>query len=250
MASGLNNRAYKEVFEDWLDATEIGTSATTAGVEWLNSADASDTAFVATDTAAGPVAQAATTTTDDHMCEISHRALAWSPQNGEMVMRTRVQVSTGGVSDVAFTVGFSDDQLEDSNTLPVELATTTFTSNASTFVGVVYDSDATNKTLHAFYVDGDADASQSESALNLKVAPVAAKWLGVEIRVTNNGSAKAVAEITVVDESTGVSGYVHLPLTVTSTTLLVPHIAFENRAATAHTFEIDSVYARMSRSTT
>ena len=252
MATGLTQNGHKYVFEDWTGATNIGTSATTAGVTWMNSSDTGNTAFVITDAATGPVARAATDTTDDDMCEIAHRSLAWSVQNGQLMMETRCRVTTGGVGDIAFTIGFNDDQLEDSNTLPAELATATWTSNATTFIGVVYDIDATNDDFHAFWVDDDADAATALANLRFDgLAPVADEWFGVRIVLTDAGSGnQAIAEITVSEESTGKHATKRFTATVDRDALLVPHIAFENRAAAAHTFEIDYIEARQSRATT
>ena len=252
MATGLVNKAYREIDEQWTGATNIGTSATTAGVAWMNSSDAGNTAFAITDTADGPIARGATDATDDDMCEISHRALAWSVQNGDLLMRTRVRVSSGTIASIALTVGFNDDQLEDSNTLPVELATTTFTSNASTFIGVVYDADATNQDFHAFWVDDDADTTQAIGNLRFTgIAPVANKWFGVEVLLSDAGSGNGVeAVITVSEESTGAQAEKRFHATVDRDALLVPHIAFENRAGSAHQVDIDNIYVRMSRPTT
>lgn len=248
MPGALVSRGYKEVFEDWTGATNIGTAATTAGVTWLNSSDAGNTAFVITDLAPGPVARAITDTTDDDMCEIAHRATSWSVQNGELLMETRVRSTS--IGDVAFTVGFNDDPLEDSNTLPVELATATFTSNASTFVGIVYDIDATNDDAHAFWVDDDGDTSTAIGSLRFSgVAPVTSQWFGVRIVLTDTGSTGSGvrAEISVCEESSGRYAQKVFQTNVDRDALLVPHIAFENRAAVAHTFDVDYIYVRMSR---
>lgn len=249
MANGLVQRPIKEIYEDWLDDTSIGTSATTAGVKWLNSSDGG-TAFVIKDHATlGVVAQTVTAATDGHMSELSHRALAWYTSNGRIVMETRVQVSVGSIATSMLTVGFTDDQLEDSNALPVTLSGTTFTSNASTFVGVVFDSNATNLDAHAFYVDGDADASDAIAKLRFTgIAPVLSNWFGVRVVLNDNGSGnKARAEITVVDESTGRMAQKTFASTVTRSTPLVPHIAFQNHGAVAHTFNVDYIHAYMAR---
>ena len=250
MATGLVGKAYKEIFEDW-STENIATSAAD-GVRWLATSDAGNTAFAITADAAGPIAQAATDTTDDDMCEIAHSLLAWSVQNGDLLLETRVRVAVGGVDDIAFTVGFNDDALEDSNTLPVELATATFTSNATTFIGVVYDIDATNDDVHAFWVDDDADTTEALADLRFTgMAPVADKWFGVQVHLVDRGSGKGPqATITVVEESTGKQAAKTFNTTVDRDALLTPHIAFENRAAVAHTFDIDYILVRQSRETT
>lgn len=253
MPGGLLGHGIKEVKEDWMDGTVIGTSATTAGVKWMNSSDSGNTAFVALDsTDAGVVAQFATDGTDDDMGEIAHRALAWYGQNGVLEMETRVRVTVGAVASVALNVGFNDDQLEDSNTLPVELATATFTTNASTWVGVVYDPDATNADWHAFYVNGDSDCGDAIATLRFSGStPTLNKWVGIRIACRDRGSGNGLrVEITIVDEATGREFQKVLNTTVSRTTALVPHIAMENRAGVAHTMQVDYIYARQSMAPT
>ena len=249
MPLGLTSRSNKEIFEDWTGATNIGTSATAAGITWMNSSDTGNTAFVITDTAQGPLARSLTDTTDDDMCEIAHRALTWSAQNGRMELETRVRVNVGAVASVAFSVGFNDDQLEDSNTLPVELATATFTSNATTFCGVLFDPDATNADFHGFWVDDDADAGQTLAALRFTgIGPVLTAWVGVKVVVDEAGSGVGCnLELSVAEENTGKYGQKNFTLTVDRDALLVPHIAYENRGSTAHTFDIDYILARETR---
>lgn len=251
MATGLVGRSYKEVYEDWTGADNIST-AVADGIRWLNSSDGSNTAFAIVAEAAGPICQAATDSTDDDMCEIGYHLLTWSAQNGHLLLETRVRVSVGGVDDIAFTVGFNDDVLEDSNTLPVELSTTTFTSNAGTFIGVVYDPDADNDDVHAFWVDDDADTSEAIADLRFTgIAPLDDEWFGVSIQLQDRGSGKGPqATITVVEESTGRAATKVFNTTVDRDALLTPHIAFENRAGVAHTFDIDYIWVRQSRETT
>lgn len=245
---GINERAYKEIYEDWTGPTNIGTSATTAGVTWMNSSDGGNTAFVITDDAEGPVAQGATDGTDDDMCELAHRALSWSVQNGQLTMETRVRVTVGAVASVALSVGFNDDQLEDSNTLPAELATATWTSNAASFVGVVFDPDATNANFHAFWVDDDNDSTEALADLRMVgLAPVLDKWFGVKIVLNDRGSGKgARAEFTVCEESTGRTVQKVFTTNLDRDVLLAPHIAFENRAGVAHTVQIDYIHVMQS----
>lgn len=251
MATGLVQSSYKEIREEWLDQTNIGT-ASAAGVRWWNSSDCGATAFIETATADGPVCRGLTDTTDNDMSEIGHGTLGWSVQNGELLMEARCRVTVGGVDDVAFTVGFNDDILDDSNTLPAELSGTTWTSNATTFIGVVYDPDATNDDFHAFWVDDDNDSSQAIANLRFTgVAPEDNEWFGVRVHLKDAGSGNGVvATFTVVSENSGRQAEKQFTGTIDRDALLTPHIAFENRAGVAHTFDIDYLYVRQSRATT
>src|SRR3990167_570026 len=108
--SGLIGKGYKEYYTDFSGATIIGTSTTAAGIELVNSSDSGNTAFVETVHANGPIARAATDATDDDMCELAHRSLSWSVQNGMLSFETRCRLDD--VTNVAFNIGFNDDALE------------------------------------------------------------------------------------------------------------------------------------------
>lgn len=251
MANGLVGNAYKEIFEDWTGADNIST-AVADGIRWLNTSDGGNTAFAIVAHNDGPVCQAATDATDNDMCELGYHLLTWSVQNGQLMMETRVRVSVGGVDDIAINVGFNDDVLEDSNTLPVELATATWTTNASSWAGIVYDADATNQDVHFMSVDDDNDLSTAIATLRFNgIAPVDNEWFGVNIQLNDAGSGNpAIATVTVVEESTGRSATKQFTTNLDRDVLLTPHIAFENRAGVAHTFEIDYIRVRQSRAST
>lgn len=251
MAEGLVGRGYKELYEDWTGADNIST-AVADGILWLNTSDGGNTAFAIVADVQGPICQGATDATDDDMMEIGYHLLTWSVQNGELYMETRVKCSVGAVSSCALNIGFNDDVLEDSNTLPMELSTTTFTSNAATWVGVVYDPDATNDDFHVMWVDDDNDSTTAIANLRMVgVAPVLDEWFGVAIRLTDAGSGNgAILEVTVVEESTGKVAQKRYASTIDRDALLTPHIAFENHGGVAHTVEIDYILVRQSRSTT
>lgn len=251
------SRGFTEFFTDFKEGTNIGTGAA-AGVSMFNSSDTSDTAFAINAGVIGGegTAQAATTTTDNNMCELSHGApLSWRSQL-DCMMETRLQLNV--ITNVAFNVGFNDDDLENSNTLPVELATTTFTSNASTWAGFVYDVNATNDEIHVFTVDGDADTGAAIADLRMTgAAPVAATYGVYTVQLYRGASAtaKGLAEWTAIPDEdnpntqyrkrTGSSG---LDATALSgATPLTAHIAFENRSATAHQCDVDYVLIRQRR---
>ena len=247
--SGLLSRGFRELREDW-NADNINTSAAN-GVAWLVSSDSSDTAFVRTASAAGIIVTATTAATDDNMCEIGHDTLAWSVQNGALYMEGRCRLDV--ITNVAFNIGFNDDQLDDSNTLPMELSGTTWTSNAASWIGFVFDTDATNDDVHVMWVDDDNDSGEAVADLRMSgLAPVANEWFSWSILLTDRGSGNGVrAEFNIVEESTGKRMQKAFNTTLDRDVLLTPHIAVENRSATAHVFDIDAgLYVKASRATT
>ena len=248
--SGLIGKGYKEYYTDFSGATIIGTSTTAAGIELVNSSDGSDTAFVELVHADGPKARAATAATDNNMCELAHRSLSWSAQNGMLSLETRVKFDV--VTTLAFTVGFNDDALEDSNSLPMELSGTTWTSNAASWIGFVFDVDATNDDVHVMWVDDDSDESRAIADLRMNgIAPVAGEWFGVSLVLNDRGSGNGVyAEFTFVEESTGKRAQKTFKTTLDRDVLLTPHIGFENRDAVAHQCDVDYIRVKQSRATT
>lgn len=243
------SRGVVEVFDDF-DMDAISTGAAD-GIRWFNSSDAGNTAFAINAGFAGEgTARALTDTTDDDMCELAHGQLMWLPQN-DPLMEVRLQFDV--VTNVAFNVGFNDDALEDSNTLPMELSTTTFTSNAATWVGILFDVDATNDDFHAMWVDDDNDSTSAIADLRYSgVAPLAATYglYRVELfRTTATGAAIAQMHI-VPDDADATGGRMHskrYTSTVDGDAALTPHVGFENRSGTAHQCDIDYIYVKQNR---
>lgn len=226
------------------ESTIIGTGAA-AGVELLNSSDTGNTAFVETAAANGPVARAATDTTDNDMCELAHGLVTWSAQHGELIMEASVEFDD--VTNLAFTVGFNDDALDDGNTLPVELSTTTFTSTATTFIGFVYDVDATNDDLHAFWVDDDGDAAEAIADLRFaNVNPTNAERMYFRVALQDRGSGRQAHATFSVSDHQGFYAEKIFRSTVDRDALLTPHIAFENRSGSVHTCDVGYLYLKMS----
>lgn len=248
---GLNQKHYKSVYEDWMRGENIATSVAD-GVAWLTTADSGGTAGIIVADADGPVAEVALDTTDNDMGELAYHLVTFSAQNGRLEGEWRVKLSAGTVALAAINVGFNDDALEDSNTLPVELATTTFTSNAATFIGVVFDGDATNDDFHCFWVDDDTDTSEVIADLRMVgLAPVADEWFGVRIVLNDRGSGKGVrAEFTVCEESTGKMIQKVFNTNVDRDVLLTPGVWLENRGTEAHSFQCDYIEVNQSRANT
>jgi len=216
---------------------------------WLTSADTGGTTAVVADGTAhlGGRLRLATDTTDDDMNEVATGLCFQVLDTGPLVMEARIMVETGAVAtDIAITVGFNDDPTEASNTLPVELAGTTFTSNSSTFAGFVYDIDATNDDWHVFSVDDDADTTTAIADLRVTgKAPVADTWETLRVVLFDNGTgnpSKAEFYRNGKLEKT-------LASTLDRDAVLCAHIAAENRAAAAHNLDVDYIYVMGGRGT-
>src|SRR3990167_523843 len=244
------SRGVVEVFDDF-DMDAISTGAAD-GIRWFNSSDCGDTAFAINAGFFGEgTARGATDATDDDMIEIAHGQLMWLPQN-DPLMEVRMQFDV--VTTLAFNVGFNDDALDDSNTLPMELSTTTFTSNAATWVGMLFDVDATNDDVHAMWVDDDNDSTSAIADLRFSgVAPIVAVYglYRVELFRGASATAAAIAQMHVVpDDADATGGRMHskrFVSTVDGDALLTPHVGFENRSGTAHQCDIDYIYVRQNR---
>lgn len=230
------------VFDDF-DHDSIGTAAGD-GIVWVNSSDGG-TAFAAT-AAQGGIARSATAATDDHMTELAHNKLMWRVQDGVLGMEARLKVDD--IANVALNVGFNDDELDDSNTLPTELSGTTWTSNATTFVGFVFDTDATNDDWHAFWVDDDSDSSTPIADLRFNgVSWKAAAYWTFRVELQDRGAGnQARAVLSIVDDSGRLYQKV-LSSTVDRDALLTPHVGLENRSASAHQIDVDYIKVWASR---
>lgn len=249
MTAATGYQGFVEVFDDF-DHTSISTSAA-AGVTWLNSSDCGGTAFALNAGVIGGegTAQGATDNTDNDMAELAHGVLMWYGAL-DCMLETRVQFSV--VTTLAYNVGFNDDALDDSNTLPVELSGTTWTTNATTWFGMVFDVDATNDNIHAMWVDDDADSSTAIATLRMTgAAPVAATYgtYNVNLYRGTSDTAASIGEVRVTpDESNPAANYgKRFTGTIDANSAQTPHIAFENRDAVVHQTDIDYILVRQRR---
>lgn len=228
---------------EFFDYDNINTSAAN-GIRWLVSGDSSDTAFVATAAVEGPYAMGTLKNTNDNMIDIGHSLVTWCPQHGNLIMEVMFELDV--ITEVAFNVGFNDDALDDSNTLPVELASTAFTVNAATFIGLVFDTDADNDEFHSFWVDDSTDTTVSIANLRMHAAPTAGEWGIYKVELTDAGASnQAVATLTFIDHLG--RGYTkQFNSTVDREALLTPYIGVENRASTAHIPKIKYIHVKKS----
>lgn len=176
---------------------------------------------------------------DNEMAEVDLGALYYQVQNGRAYLEARIKLER---VICAVNVGFNDETTESSDTLPMELSGTTFTSNASTWVGFVADSDATTDTFRITWVDDDNDGQSYDTGITMQ----ADVWYTVRIDLFDNGSGNAAwGEFFISD---GTDSYRKtVETTVDRDASLVPHIGIENRTTTGAYVDIDYIAAGQTR---
>lgn len=217
-----------------------------AGKTWVTAGDGSDTPFVKAVAAGKGLHYAgALTTADNQMVEFSGNNLQFTAQEGHCQVEILAQWSL--VSGLAFNFGFNDQVLETANSLPLELATTTISANSASFLGFVFDIDATNDKLHCGWVD-DSTVGQTDSTGNVdgqaiimeEMAPTAGQWLYMKVELDDQGSGKkARATFTAIDHN-GKSDTKVFNTTLDREVPLAFYYAVENRDAVGM-----SMYIRM-----
>lgn len=231
-------RGMWEKLEDFYH-DNINTSAAN-GVEWLTSTDGGGTAFAVDLTAATGGVATSVTAAAAELSEIGHEAFVVVPQHGFMYMEVRCQIDA--ITTVAVNIGFNDDALEDSNTLPVELSGTTFTSNAATFVGFVFDTDATNDDWHAFWVDDDNDTSTAIASLRYTgVAWKAAAYWTFRVELQDQGSGNPLRAVLSITNDSGTMFQKTVTTNLDRDASLTPYVAQEGRATVNRTLTVDYI---------
>jgi hypothetical protein len=181
-----------------------------------------------------------TDTTDNDTTQLA-TGLNWEVQNGQLIFEARVQIDV--ITTAGIFLGLSDATTETSPNMPFTLATTTFTSTATTAIGFIFDIDATTDNWHYNWVDDDADSSVAIATLNMGVAPVAATWETFRIVLTDQGSGnQAAAEFyrngDLVAKHTS---------TIDRDALLTPYVGVSNRGAAAHILSLDYLFCAKTR---
>lgn len=228
-----------EYNEQWIADSVAGGAAAGAGsaadgIAWLGSSDAGNTPFARAVAAGRGIHLAgALDATDDDMLALASDTLLFAGQEGYAMLEVLFQVSS--IADLAINIGLNDEVLEaTSNTLPVELATTVWTTSASTFLGLVYDVDATNDDVHCMWVDDDNDSAEALANLRMQgIAPVASKWCMARVEMQDRGSGNGVRG-TFTFSCDGKTATKEFNTTVDRDCPLSAFIGFENRAATVH----------------
>ena len=212
--------------------TVIAAAATT-GVTWSSDADSGDTDFLrAVEAGKGLHYKGVLAATDDNMIEFASNNLLFAGQEGHAMVEVLLQFS--GITNLAFNFGFNDDVEEDTG-LPAELSSAgAWTSNASTFIGITWDTDyTTNNNLHCFWVDGDADTATSLADLRMTgITPTAAKWLYMKVELQDRGSGSGVRATLLAVDHNGRSFERVFNTSITRSTPLCWYFAAENRGDT------------------
>jgi len=163
-------------------------STTSYGMAWVQSLDTGDTSFTITqDAARGRHVAGSLGTTDNDLIEFNGASTMFYGSCGFQAIEALVMfdVCTG----LAFNFGFSDDVTEASATLPVECSATSFASSASTYCGIVFDTDATDNEPFAFWTDDDVDSTESYQNLRMKgLSLTPSKWLWMRVELQDRGS--------------------------------------------------------------
>ena len=231
---------------DFFDYDNIGATPG-EGARWESVGDSGDTAFVCTAASEGPYAAGTNRASsgDDHLVEIAGRYISWEVQHGVLEMEVMMQLNV--ITTVAFNIGFNDDTLEASTTLPVELSGTTWTSNAAAFVGFVFDTDATNDEIHVFWVDTDVDSSELVADLRMnEAAPTAGEWAIYKVALVDQGSGNhARCTFSFIDHNGRLWEKV-FDTNIDRDQLLTPYIAFEARDDTTHAMWLKYIHVRQS----
>ena len=170
-------------------------------------------------------------TTDNDMQEICSNLLIFTGQEGYSYVEILAQFNS--VDDMAFNFGFHDtvEEVADGGTLPVELDGTTWTSTGSTFLGFVYDVDATNDDLHCFWVDDDVDTTTAIADLRMNgLKPVVNQWLYMRVEMQDRGSGNGVRATFLAVDHNGRSYSKEFNTSVDRDCPLCYHFSFENRA--------------------
>ena len=227
-------------YEEKLVAANISATAG-IGIGWLTSYDTADSPFNrAAAVGKGLYLAGILAATDNNMIELCGDTLMFAGQEGHCAVECLIAFDV--ITDLAFNFGFNDDSLEGSNSLPAELADSTWTTNAATFAGLVFDVDATNDELHVMWVDDDSDSVEAIANLRMKgIAPTAAKWLFMRVSLQDRGSGKGLRATFLVVDHNGRSVEKTFNTTVDRDCPLCWYLGIENRAATAHNVYIKGI---------
>jgi len=222
-------------YSETLVADNIST-ASADGIAWLNSSDGGTAFARAVAAARGLHVAGITAATNAHLHEFAGDLLQFFAQNGYCMVEVLMQLDI--ITTVAFNFGFNDDQLEDGDTLPVELSGVAWTSNAATFCGLVFDTNADNDEVHCFWVDDDIDTVTAIANLRMRGASLeAAKWCYMRVELHDRGSgngARAVFHL----QCNGKTFEKTFDTTVDRDVGLCWYLGVENRDAVAHAIYI------------
>ncbi len=203
------------------------------GVAWLQTNDAG-TAFVrAVAAGKGLHVAGATSTGGANRHEFLSDSLMFTGQEGHSSVEILLQL--GAVTDVAFNFGFFDATTGPNNIIPAKIDSVTITGQAADgFLGIIYDSNATNDELHCFWMNGGTDTTTLIADLRMSgIAPIASKWLYMKVEMQDRGSGKGVRATFLAVDSNGRSVEKVFNTSVDRDLPLNYYLGVENRTTTA-----------------
>lgn len=220
-------------------------AGTVGGYAWVTTATTTTNCFAqAVAAGRGYHATGNTPATDDHNLQLCGNSLGIYGQHGYSMVEVLFQLDVA--TDIAINVGFNDEVLETTGGIPIELATTTWTTNAATALMLVYDVDATNDDWHCMWVDDNNDASETLANLRMSGSTLAAsKWVMARVEMQDRGSGYGVrATFTIAQD--GKTWSKEFDTSVDRDCALTPYFGIESRAGTAHNAYVK--YVKVSQS--
>lgn len=172
------------------------------------------------------------TVTVAESCSSLTHALNWKAANGGLVFETKV-TPVSSVANVGFFIGLTDVLATTTLEEPVTLSGTTYTSNATDCVGVLFDTAATTDVLYAIGVKNDVDTDAT--ALSAPVEDVA---MTIRIELSPVGTAKFYLNGSLVAT---------IANAVTASVALTPIIEIMARTTAVKSIDVDYVYMEQNR---
>lgn len=151
--------------------------------------------------------------------------LNWKANQNNLFIEGRIK-PVSSVANVAFFFGFSDSLATGTLEAPFTLSGTTFTSNATDAVGILFDTAATTDTIRCVGVKADTDATPIDTS----IAPVADTSYWVEIYVDSSGNATFLID--------GVN-YGTIANAVTASVALTPILTIVTRTTASKSIDLD-----------
>lgn len=155
-------------------------------------------------------------------------ALNWQADQGGLYLKTRVKAVTSA-ADFSVFVGFTDALGTTAVEQPISLSGTTLTTTATDAIGFLFDTDATNDTIHIQGVANDTDTALNNTGLGL----TADTWYTLEISIDTSGNAEMFIN--------GVS-YGTVASAVTADVALSPVVFAGSRTTATKTLDVDYLF--------
>lgn len=196
---------------------------------WLGDADSGATA-PAIVAAAGGAVDLVGGATDDAVSEMAG-PIIFKPSLGGVYFETRVKLSA--ITTIAACVGLFDARAY-AATLPITYATTTYTTNPVSGVGIVFDTDGTDTDVwHGIGVKANTDTAAVALA-----APVAATYETLGIAIDVDGTAYFYQNDALIGSKANA---------VTAATLVAPYVGIMARTTASRTLTCDYVRCYQAR---